>query len=120
MDVLSWLWWLVSGIATALLSLVWFLISGWVSTILQISLLIMVVYFLKYGRQRAPAEVWRRSRAFARFFMNWVRAREPPLSASEPATAVRTVREKEFGDINISTVMSLLMLTGLLLLASMQ
>jgi hypothetical protein len=30
------------------------------------------------------------------------------------------VREKEFGDINISTVLSLLMLTGLLLLASMR
>jgi hypothetical protein len=120
MDVLSWLWWLVSGVATALLSVVWFLISGWVSTLLQISLLIMVVYFLKYGWQRAPAEIWRRSRAFARFFMNWIRARELPLNVSESGTTVRIVREKEFGDINISTVLSLLMLAGLLLLASMR
>jgi hypothetical protein len=118
MDVLSWLWWLVSGVATALLSLVWFLISGWVSTILQISLLIMAIFSSMAGS--APAEIWRRTRAFARFFINWIRAREPPLNVSESGTTVRIVREEEFGDINISTVLSLLMLTGLLLLASMR
>jgi hypothetical protein len=64
MDVLGWLWWGLSGIITGLLSLVWFLISGWVSTLLQIGLLVAVVYFLKYGWQRAPSEIWRRSRSF--------------------------------------------------------
>jgi hypothetical protein len=120
MDVLGWLWWLLSGIITAFLSLVWFLVSGWVSTLLQIGLLVMVIYFLKYGWQRAPAEIWRRSRSFARFFMNWIRAREPTLSAGEQATGLRVVTVKEFGDINISTLLSLLMFTGLLLLANMR
>jgi hypothetical protein len=120
MDVLAWLWWLISGIVTGFASLVWFLISGWVSTLLQIGLLVMVVYFLKYGWQRAPAEIWRRSRSFARFFISWIRAREPPLNADEQAAGVRVVRVKEIGDINISTALSLLMLTGLLLLANMR
>jgi hypothetical protein len=119
MDVLSWLWWLLSGIITGLLSLLWFLVSGWVSTLLQVGLLIVVIYFLKYGWQRAPAEIWRRSSSFARFFASWIRAREPMVGASEPAV-VRAIRVKEFGDINISTLLSLLMLTGLILLANLR
>jgi hypothetical protein len=112
MDVLGWLWWGLSGIITGLLSLVWFRISGWVSTLLQIGLLVAVVYFLKYGWQRAPSEIWRRSRSFAHFFVSWIRARDPAGSGGEPATAVRVVKVKEFGDINISTLLSLLALTG--------
>jgi hypothetical protein len=38
------------------ISVVWFLISGWVSTILQIAILIAIIYFLKYGWQRARPE----------------------------------------------------------------
>jgi hypothetical protein len=79
----------------------------------------MVIYFLKYGWQRAPAEIWRRSRSFARFFVSWIRAREPTFGADQP-TMVRVIRVKEFGDINISTVLSLLMLTGLLLLGNLR
>ncbi len=117
MDILAWLWWAVSGIVGVAISLVWFLVSGWVSTLLQIALLIVVIYFLKYGWQRAPAEIWRRTRTFGGFFINWICARE---SSSAPAPAgpeVRVVKAKEFGDINISTLLSLLTLTGLLLLA---
>ena len=75
----------------------------------------MVIYFLKYGWQRAPPEIWRRSRSFARFFVNWIRARDPTSGAGEPMS-VRIVRVKEFGDVNVSTLLSLLMLTGLLVL----
>ena len=82
MDILVWVWWLVSTLLWAVFALLWFLVSGWVSTLLQIGLLIAAVYFLKYGWQRAPAEIWRRSRTFGRFFLNWVRAREPELPAS--------------------------------------
>ena len=58
MDILGWLWWLASTLLTCILSLIWFLISGWVSTLLQVALLVIVIYFLKYGWQRAPAEIW--------------------------------------------------------------
>lgn len=116
MDILVWVWWLVSTLLWAVFALLWFLISGWVSTLLQIGILIAAVYFLKYGWQRAPAEIWRRSRTFGRFFLNWVRAREPKSASISPSgQGVRVVRVKEFGDINISTLLSLLMLMGFLL-----
>ena len=94
----------------------WCLISGWVSTLLQIALLIAIIYFFKYGWQRAPAEIWRRTRSFGRFFWSWLRAREQRSSDVEVREVVHVVRAKEFGDINISTLLSLLMLFGLALL----
>jgi hypothetical protein len=118
MDVLGWLWWVASTLVTGILSLIWFLISGWVSTLLQIALLVIVLYFLKYGWQRAPAEIWKRSRTFAGFFIGWIRARDSDASSREPQT-VRVIRVKEFGDVNISTLLSLLMLAGLILVARM-
>jgi hypothetical protein len=117
MDILGWLWWVVSTLFTGVLSLIWFLISGWVSTLLQIALLVIVIYFLKYGWQRAPAEIWKRSRAFAGFFVSWIRARDADSSGREVVQTVRVVRVKEFGDVNISTLLSLLMLAGLILVA---
>ena len=117
MDILGWLWWLVSTLFTGILSLIWFLISGWVSTLLQIALLVVVVYFLKYGWQRAPAEIWRRSRSFAGFFVGWIWARDADPSGREPGPAVRVIKIKEFGDVNISTLLSLLMVAGLVLVA---
>ena len=104
MDILGWLWWVASTLLAGVLALVWFLISGWVSTLLQIALLVMVIYFLKYGWQRAPAEIWRRSRA-----------RDADASGREVVQTVRVVKVKEFGDVNISTLLSLLMLVGLVL-----
>jgi hypothetical protein len=117
MDILGWLWWFVSTLFTGILSLIWFLISGWVSTLLQIALLVVVIYFLKYGWQRAPAEIWRRSRSFAGFFVSWIRARDQVPSGGEATQAVRVVKVKEFGDVNISTLLSLLTLVGLILAA---
>jgi hypothetical protein len=120
MDVVGWLWWLFSAIFTGMLSLIWFLISGWVSTLLQIGLVVVVIYFLKYGWQRAPAEIWRRSRSFARLFMSWLRGRDAPLGIGEPMQSVRVVKVKEFGDINVSTLLSLLMLAGLVLVGNVR
>ena len=115
MDILGWVWWMVSALLGGVISLIWFLISGWVSTLLQIALLLIVIYFLKYGWQRAPAEMWRRTRAFAGFFASWIRARDAQPASREAAPTVRVVRVKEFGDVNISTLLSLLMLVGLFL-----
>jgi hypothetical protein len=114
MDIIGWLWWAISSLLSALLSVLWFLLSGWVSTVLQVALLVGVVYALKYGWRRAPIEIWRRTRSFGRFFWGWLRARETkaPIQASEQL--VRIVKSKEFGDINISTLLSLLMLAGLM------
>ena len=68
MDIVAWLGWAVVTILGVLWSLVWFLISGWVSTLLQIAVLIATIYFLKYGWQRAPAEILRRTRSFGASF----------------------------------------------------
>ena len=116
MDTVAWIAWGLLTLLGFLWSLVWFLISGWVSTLLQIAVLIATIYFFKYGWQRAPAELWRRTRSFGRFFWNWVRARETQAGAGvEVREVVRVVRAKEFGDINVSTLLSLLMLIGLAL-----
>ena len=117
MDILGWLWWVASTLLAGVLSLTWFLISGWVSTLLQIAVLVIVIYFLKYGWQAAPAEVWKRSRAFAGFFLGWIRARDTVAAEREVVQTVRVVKVKEFGDVNISTLLSLLMLVGLILAA---
>jgi hypothetical protein len=126
MDILGGLWWalvsvlgLVWWLLGLLWSLVWFLISGWVSTLLQIAILVAVVFFLKYGWQRAPAELWRRGSAFARFSWKWLRASDGGAAPREIRESVRVVRVKEFGDVNISTLMSLLALGGLALLAAL-
>ena len=77
MEILGWLWWMVSTLIGAVWTVVWFLVSGWVSTLLQIMLLVVTIYFLKYGWQRAPGEIWRRSRTFGGFFWSWIgRARD--------------------------------------------
>ena len=114
MDILSWLWWILLATASMALKLIWFLISGWVSTLLQIAVLVIAIYLMKYGWQRAPVELWRRTRAFGGFFWNWVRAREGSIAAASHNDAVRVVRHKELGDINISTLLSLMMIFGLL------
>jgi hypothetical protein len=120
MDIIAWLGWAVVAVLGVLWSIVWFLISGWVSTLLQIAVLIATIYFLKYGWQRAPAEIWRRTRSFGRFFWSWLRAREPQTSSDgDVREVIRIVRAKEFGDINISTLLSLLTLVGLALLAKL-
>ena len=114
MEIAGWLWWVISGIASRLLALVWFLINGWVSTVLQILVLVGVVYFLRYGWRRAPGELYVRTRSFARFFWSWFRARESNATECQARQQpVRVVAVKEFGDINVSTLLSLLMLIGL-------
>ena len=120
MEILAWLGWAVVAVLGFLWSLVWFLVSGWVSTLLQIALLIATIYFFKYGWQRAPAEILRRTRSFGGFFWSWLRAREPQHSTSvEVREVIRVVRTKEFGDVNISTLLSLLMLVGLALVSGL-
>jgi hypothetical protein len=114
MEIIGWAWWVVSGIASRLLALAWFLINGWVSALLQILVVIGVVYFLRYGWRRAPGELWVRTQSFARFFWSWFRARELNFKEYQARQqTVRVVAVKEFGDINVSTLLSLFTLIGL-------
>ena len=115
MELVTWLLTSLAYVLGLIWSLVWFLISGWVSTLLQIAVLIAVIYWLKYGWQRAPYEVWKRTRSFGRFFWSWIRGCDTEPRAHDEV--VRLVRLREFGDVNISTLFSLAVLGGLLLVA---
>ena len=119
MDVLAWIWWLIVSALSLVWTLFWFLISGWVSTLLQIALLVGVVFYFKYGWQRAPVEIWKRATQAARFVLGWVRTREPATNEPrvEVREVVRVVRIKERGDVNLSTMLSLAVLAGLALMA---
>jgi hypothetical protein len=119
METATWLFSILLTVLSLVCSLVWFLISGWVSTLLQIAVLIFAIYGVKYGWRRAPFEIWRRSHSFFRFFWNWIRAREPEARPDvEVRDVIREVKVREFGDINLSTAMSLAMLVGLIALAA--
>ena len=121
MEILAWVLWALVSLLGFLWTVVWFLISGWVSTLLQIALLVAAVFFFKYGWQRAPAELWRRARSVGGLFWTWMRAREPRAAQADVKVreVVRVVRVKEFGDVNISTLFSLLVLAGLVLVAGL-
>jgi hypothetical protein len=116
MDALGTVWWLIVKILSVIVSLIWFLLSGWVSTILQVLVLIAAVYGFKYGWRRAPFEIWRGLDRFGRFFWNWVRAREltSPAGRVELRDVVREVRVKDWGDINLSTLLSIAAIVGVL------
>jgi hypothetical protein len=114
MDVLAWAWWLVATGLGAAWTVLWFLVGGWVSTVLQIIVLVGVVYVLKYGWQRAPAEIWRRTSSFSKLFWNWIRARDlSATNSTQVREVVRVIRVKEAGDVNVSTLLSLAVIVGL-------
>lgn len=117
MEIVTWILASLGYVVGFIWSLVWFLISGWVSALLQIAVLIAVIYWLRYGRQRAPYEIWNRTRSFGRFFWNWIRGRDLERRAGEAREIVRFVRRREAGDVNVSTLLSLAALGGLLLFA---
>ena len=54
MDILAWLFSFILSAVGFAWSLIWFLISGWVSTLLQIAVLIVAIYGVKYEWKRAP------------------------------------------------------------------
>jgi hypothetical protein len=121
LDILSWIWWALSSLAGIVWSLGWFLLGGWVSTIAQIAVVVGIIFFYKYGWQRAPAEIAARVSSAGRFVWGWMRQREPGLAGSagkvEVREVVRTIRVKEPGDINVSSLLNLLMFAGLAILA---
>jgi hypothetical protein len=121
MEIAAWVFWALLALLGVLWTVVWFLVSGWVSTLLQIALLVVAVFFFKYGWQRAPAELWRRASSIGGLLWAWMRAGETKAAAPRVKVreVVRVVRVKEFGDVNISTLLSLLALLGLVLLTGL-
>ena len=119
MDILGWIGWLLwTGLGLAW-SLLWFLIGGLVSTHAQIAVVALVIFGYKYGWRRAPQEIATRAATFGRFAWAWIRSRELPTAGArgEVREVYRTIRVKEAGDVNLSTLLSLLMVGGLGLMA---
>jgi hypothetical protein len=120
LDILAWLWWAIASVLSIMWSLLWFLLGGWVSTLAQIAVLVGIVFFYKYGWQRAPAEIAARLSTLARFVWGWMRQRETAAQGSprvDVREVVRTVRVKEAGDINVSSLLNVLVFLGLAALA---
>ena len=117
MDILAWFWSLLVAVFGLLWSLIWFLIGGWVSTLLQIVVFVGGIFILRYGWRRGPLEFWQRVQSVAVMGFSWLRGRDL-LGGSrvEVRQVVRVVRTKEFGDINLSTLLTLIMIGGLALL----
>ena len=119
MDALGTLWWLVATVVKVVISLVWFLVSGWVSAIAQIAVIVGVVYGVKYGWRRAPIEIGLALRRVGHFLWSWIRARDRTADGrSEVRDVIREVRVKDWGDVNVSTLMSLAMIIGLVALVA--
>lgn len=127
MELLSWLWWLVAKIVGLAFGLVWFLLGGWVATLAQIAVIAFLIFGYKYGWRQAPQELLARVGPAGRYLWGWVRARSP---VSFPERAVESQRRgardrspmrgrrKEPGDVNLSTLLSVVALGGLLLAIS--
>ena len=120
MEIVSLISWLLAAIAGWIWSIAWLLIGGWVSTLLQILVIVFLVFAFKYGWRRAPLEMAFRVRPVAGWLWRWVTAREPrPGSAYDPARGVpevRVIRVKAPGDVNLSSLLNVLMLAGIGLL----
>jgi hypothetical protein len=111
----------VLWILSAIWGLIWLLIGGWVSTALQIIVLVLAYYAYRYGWRRAPLEAWRGVRTIGRWGWNWLRGVEALAGGAErekvrEVEVVREIRVKEFGDVNLSSLMNVSMLLGLMLL----
>ncbi len=122
MEVVGWIWWLITSLLGIVWTVVWFLLGGWVSTLAQIAVIVLVVFGMKYGWRRAPNELFARFGTFGRFAWAWLRAREPGAGVTAEAAAPARSRQRRTDDrrrqpgdvrINVSTVMSLLMIAGL-------
>ena len=121
MDILSWLWWGLLQILGLVWSFLWFLLGGWVVTLVQVLIIVGIVFALRYGWRRAPAEMLTRGRGIARLMWAWLRMKEPGwAAAARPAPpaqreTVRVVRARRAGDISVSTLLTVMMLVGMLL-----
>lgn len=122
MDILGWISWLLWKAIGLVWTMVWFLLGGWVSTLAQILVVAGIIFFYRYGWQRAPAELWSRASGLGRFVWAWMRSGEAATRdvRVETRETVRIVRVKEPGDINASTLLTIVMLVEIGLLLSVR
>lgn len=126
MDILAWLWWLLMKALGLVWALAWLLLGGWVSTAAQITVIALAIFAYRYGWRRAPQELASRIVPLARMLWGWLRGREvaekartPPATSRADARKARRLRRtrRRPGDVNLSTLMNLALVTGLWLLA---
>jgi hypothetical protein len=118
MDVVGWIWFGLTRLLGVIWSVLWFLLGGWVVTLVQLVVIVGLVFGYKYGWSRAPVELAQRGRRIGGFLWAWARARELPAQATvdrvDPTTArVRRGNRRQAGDVNVSTLLSILALIGL-------
>lgn len=117
MEFLSWIGWLLAALAGWIWSIAWLLLGGWVSTLLQILVIVLLVFAFKYGWRRAPLELVLRARPVGGWLWRWATSREPHVPyEGGGAAAVRFIRVREFGDVNLSTLLNVILIAGLSLL----
>lgn len=116
MDVFGWIWWLIWKVLGLVWGLIWFLLGGWVSTLAQIGVIALLIFGYKYGWRQAPQEILSRTARLFRLGWSWARAREAGAAVPAPAARERPVRDgprRAPGDVNLSTLLNVLMLAGL-------
>jgi hypothetical protein len=123
MEFVSWIVWLLAALAGWIWSITWLLLGGWVSTLAQILVIVFIVFGFKYGWRRAPLEIALRVRPLAGWLWRWATSREPRsgrvYDAPSGVPEVRYIRVKAPGDVNLSTLLNVVMLAGLALLPTL-
>jgi hypothetical protein len=123
MEIVSWIVWLLAALAGWIWSIAWLLLGGWVSTLAQILVIVFIVFGFKYGWRRAPLEIAHRVRPLAGWLWRWATSREPRPAGdgyvSRSVPEVRVIRVKAPGDVNLSTLLNVMMLAGLALLPAL-
>ena len=122
MDILGWLWWIVTSLIGFVWTVVWFLIGGWVSTLAQIGVVVLLVFGYKYGWMKGPTEIARRLSTLSRYGNGWLRARDGGTGAPRAATASSNRRitgrpARRLRVANLSTVLNCALIAGPILLA---
>ena len=124
MEALSWLWWLVAKLVSFVWAVVWFLLGGWVVTLAQLGVSAFLIFGYKYGWRQALPEMLTRAGPLGGYLWGWVRTRVPmplprPPGVSEKwprrVNSPRSGRVREPGDVNLSTLLSVTALAGILL-----
>ena len=116
MEIVSWIGWLLAALAGWIWSIAWLLLGGWVSTLAQILVIVFVVFAFKYGWRRAPLEIALRVKPLAGWLWRWATSREQSRAPFAGVPEVRVIRVKTPGDVNLSSLLNVLMLAGLALL----
>lgn len=124
MEFIGWIWWAILKVIGLAWGIVWFLLGGWVATLAQIGVIAFLIFGYKYGWRQAPQEILARSGTVGRFLWGWARTREiraaspspaPARARSAPRTTSSHARLRQPGDVNLSTLLSVLAIAGIAL-----